>query len=90
MTTASTFVGESIPVDQGRLVGALSEGDIFNSVTNTSEFEATMMTPVFFHCRPWLPLGISPLSLVPALHAEPFQAGLNAVDREHYATAFRA
>jgi CBS domain-containing protein len=33
MTTASTFVGESIPVvDQGRLVGALSEGDIFNKV----------------------------------------------------------
>ena len=33
MTTASTFVGESIPVvRQGRLVGALSEGDIFNKV----------------------------------------------------------
>lgn len=33
MTTASTFVGESIPVvHQGRLVGALSEGDIFNKV----------------------------------------------------------
>jgi CIC family chloride channel protein len=33
MTTASTFVGESIPVvDQGKLVGALSEGDIFNKV----------------------------------------------------------
>jgi Mg/Co/Ni transporter MgtE len=33
MTTASTFVGESIPVvDQGQLVGALSEGDIFNKV----------------------------------------------------------
>jgi CIC family chloride channel protein len=33
MTTASTFVGESIPVvQQGRLVGALSEGDIFNKV----------------------------------------------------------
>ena len=31
--TASTFVGESIPVvHQGRLVGALSEGDIFNKV----------------------------------------------------------
>ena len=33
MTTASTFVGESIPVvHHGRLVGALSEGDIFNKV----------------------------------------------------------
>lgn len=33
MNTASTFVGESIPVvDNGRLVGALSEGDIFNKV----------------------------------------------------------
>lgn len=33
MTTASTFVGESIPVvDNGRLVDALSEGDIFNKV----------------------------------------------------------
>ena len=33
MTTASTFVGESIPVvRQRRLVGALSEGDIFNKV----------------------------------------------------------
>jgi predicted transcriptional regulator len=33
MTTASNFVGESIPVvHQGRLVGALSEGDIFNKV----------------------------------------------------------
>ena len=33
MTTASTFVGESIPVvREGRLVGALSEGDIFNKV----------------------------------------------------------
>jgi CIC family chloride channel protein len=33
MTTASKFVGESIPVvHQGRLVGALSEGDIFNKV----------------------------------------------------------
>ena len=33
MATASSFVGESIPVvDQGRLVGALSEGDIFNKV----------------------------------------------------------
>ena len=33
MTTASTFVGESIPVvRQGQLVGALSEGDIFNKV----------------------------------------------------------
>jgi CIC family chloride channel protein len=33
MTTASTFVGESIPVvNQGKLVGALSEGDIFNKV----------------------------------------------------------
>jgi predicted transcriptional regulator len=33
MTTASNFVGESIPVvRQGRLVGALSEGDIFNKV----------------------------------------------------------
>lgn len=25
-----------------------------------------------------------------AVHAEPFQAGLNAMEREHYATAFRA
>ena len=50
-----------------------------------------MMTPVFFHCQRWLLLGIFLLSmLVPVLHAEPFQAGLNAVDREHYATAFRA
>ena len=33
MTTASTFVGESIPVvNKGQLVGALSEGDIFNKV----------------------------------------------------------
>lgn len=33
MTTASNFVGESIPVvRQGRLIGALSEGDIFNKV----------------------------------------------------------
>lgn len=33
MLTASTFVGESIPVvDEGRMVGALSEGDIFNKV----------------------------------------------------------
>ena len=33
MTKASTFVGESIPVvDNGRLVDALSEGDIFNKV----------------------------------------------------------
>ena len=33
MTTASTFVGESIPVvNKGVLVGALSEGDIFNKV----------------------------------------------------------
>ena len=33
MTTASSFVGESIPVvRQGRLIGALSEGDIFNKV----------------------------------------------------------
>jgi CIC family chloride channel protein len=33
MTTASTFVGESIPVvRERRLVGALSEGDIFNKV----------------------------------------------------------
>lgn len=33
MNTASTFVGESIPVvDEGRMVGALSEGDIFNKV----------------------------------------------------------
>ena len=33
MTKASTFVGESIPViDNGKLVDALSEGDIFNKV----------------------------------------------------------
>jgi len=33
MTTASNFIGESIPVvRQGRLIGALSEGDIFNKV----------------------------------------------------------
>ena len=33
MTTASNFVGESIPVvRQGYLIGALSEGDIFNKV----------------------------------------------------------
>ncbi|RZO72353.1 MAG: chloride channel protein [OM182 bacterium] len=33
MNRASTFVGESIPViDDGRLVGALTEGDIFNRV----------------------------------------------------------
>ena len=33
MTTASSFVGESIPVvRQGRLISALSEGDIFNKV----------------------------------------------------------
>ena len=38
MTTASTFVGESIPVvDQGKLVGALSEGDIFNKVLQIQE-----------------------------------------------------
>ena len=34
MTTASTLVGESIPVvNKGVLVGALSEGDIFNKVS---------------------------------------------------------
>lgn len=33
MTKASTFVGESLPViDNGKLVDALSEGDIFNKV----------------------------------------------------------
>jgi TPR repeat protein len=50
-----------------------------------------MMIPASFHSRHWLLLGVSLLSLLaPAVHAEPFQAGLNAVEREHYATAFRA
>ena len=50
-----------------------------------------MMIPASFHYRHWQLLGIILLSLlIPTLHAEPFQAGLNAVDREHYATAYRA
>ena len=38
MEKASEFVGESIPVvDQGRLVGALTEGDLFNKVLSVQE-----------------------------------------------------
>ena len=49
------------------------------------------MTPVFFLSRRWLSLTVILLtSLAPPIHAERFQAGLNAVEREHYATAFRA
>ena len=50
-----------------------------------------MMTPAPFYYRRWLLLsGILLSSLASSLQAERFQAGLNAVDREHYATAFRA
>jgi TPR repeat protein len=50
-----------------------------------------MMALAPFHYRRWLLLsGILLSSLASSLQAERFQAGLNAVDREHYATAFRA